>query len=122
MATKFEQLGFEVEGPESRTLITSADIELLRQSRSNARYADITPEQREAYRRINSALDELGKATLDALSGHDYQMKSYIRVPFKKWRKGSNSKRLMVRHFSPGKSKQVCRKSPALHDCLQPRR
>ncbi len=59
---KLEQLGFEVAGPSDlqATTITARDIQLLRESRSKARYRDITTEERQAYQRITTALGTLG--------------------------------------------------------------
>jgi hypothetical protein len=71
---KLEQLGFEVVGPPltSDNHITAADIKLLQQSRSKGRYANITPEQREAYKKIHSALDHLGGSVVDVLGGPEH--------------------------------------------------
>jgi hypothetical protein len=64
---KLEELGFEVTGPLSSdsATITSGDVQLLRESRSKARYADITPEEREAYKRIDAALRGLSRIAIE---------------------------------------------------------
>ena len=69
MKAKLEELGFEVTGPASldTTTITSSDVQLLRESRSKVRYADITPEEREAYKRTDAALRGLSRIAIDTL-------------------------------------------------------
>lgn len=57
-------------------LITELDIELLRQSRSRARYTDFSEEERSAYQRIHAALDGLARIVVDELGGPaDYVVK-----------------------------------------------
>ena len=71
---KLEELGFEVSGPSaaSQKHITAGDVELFRQSRSRDRYADLLPSEKEAYRRIHLALDELSASVVDALGGANF--------------------------------------------------
>jgi MrcB-like, N-terminal domain len=68
-----ERLGFEVQNLEARDTsgvsITAADIALLRESRSKARYTDLSEEEHAAYRRIHAGLEALGREAQQMLGG-----------------------------------------------------
>jgi hypothetical protein len=49
--------------------ITRHDIELLRQSRTTARYKDLSPDELQAYQRIHAALQHLADVAVEALGG-----------------------------------------------------
>jgi hypothetical protein len=67
---KLQSLGFEFL---SEVKLTSADIALLKQSRTKDRYANLTEDERNAYIRITTALREVGHATL-AILGDEYEL------------------------------------------------
>lgn len=58
----------------SEVKLAAADIAMLRQSRTKDRYADLSDEERNAYIRITSALNNVGQAAL-AVLGEDYHLK-----------------------------------------------
>ena len=72
-----EGFGFLVEMHETnqRPIITSNDIQLIRQSRSRDKYSDFSDEER-AHKRVHDALRRLGEITRDELGGaRDYVLK-----------------------------------------------
>ena len=69
-----ESWGFAVQDNEGlveggATLITTRDLELIRQSRSRDKYVDFSADEQAAYRRVHEALDRLGQMTVDKLGG-----------------------------------------------------
>jgi IstB-like ATP binding protein len=73
-----EGLGFivEVRNSDGFPAISGTDIELIRASRSRDRYADLSPEEQAAHRRVHEALRQLGEVTVAELGGaRDYVLK-----------------------------------------------
>lgn len=69
---KLESLGFEFL---SEVEITRADLSLLESSRARGRYADLSDDERQAYIRVTSALNEVGRAVVASLGESDYELK-----------------------------------------------
>lgn len=73
-----EGMGFSVEVRISDGLpaISETDIELIRASRSRDRYADLTPDEQAAHKRVHEALRQLGEGAVVSLGGaRDYVLK-----------------------------------------------
>jgi hypothetical protein len=71
VGAQLEALGFSVEvrGLDEAPLVTSHDIELIRQSRSRDRYTDFSDEERAAYKRVHEVLRRLGDIAVEELGG-----------------------------------------------------
>jgi hypothetical protein len=73
VVTALKRLGFEVQDSEADEppgiSITAADITLLRESRSKAKYSELSAEEREAYERVHTALQNLGNEAQLKLGG-----------------------------------------------------
>jgi hypothetical protein len=73
-----EKLGFSVERKnlDSNPILSSADVELIRQSRSRDKYADFSDEERTAHQQVHEVLQQLGAIAIDELGGsRDYVLK-----------------------------------------------
>ena len=65
----------EMHGTEPLKL-TAQDVELIRQSRSRARYSEFSDQERAAYQRTHAALGQLGQLAVSELNGtRDYALK-----------------------------------------------
>ena len=73
VADKLDELGFSVvdayEG--SDLMITAADIELIKSSRTKPKYADLSQDERDAYQRAHAALELLGEHAASELGRPD---------------------------------------------------
>jgi len=78
VGNKLRELGFEVERASADTLqLTSEDLRQIRTTRNRTRYAELTFEEKEAYRHVAQVLRGLGDLVVDSLGGkQDYENKS----------------------------------------------
>jgi hypothetical protein len=76
-----ERLGFVVQDNGGRVedggaLMTSRDLELIRQSRTREKYADFSADEKTAHKLVHEALHRLGDIAVDELGGaRDYVLK-----------------------------------------------